>query len=107
MIVSIHKDVFQEGNTEKTFFVSQAENILSLEVTGSGTCELYISGQMEDADDFSRIAAIKMSNFTVAESITETGLYMIDIVALSKVKIELVSKSGDISVSGRTFDDSK
>lgn len=108
MIIKALKNlIVSDGSVTEDFTISHAENILTLEITGEGSFNVQVLGRMENENSFLPSAAIKLSNYSVVETITETGLYMIDTVALSKVRISLVGATQEVTISCRTFDDSK
>jgi len=77
---------------------------LSLNVSGTAT-SLTITieaNNIFNSTEYQSIAAIKLSDFSINETITSTGLFEIPIEATANIKVSLTSVSGgDVTVEAR------
>lgn len=77
---------------------------LTLEVTGTGTFTLAVKGVVNveiDPPVYTNLAAIKMANFDVVETLTAPGIYCIGVDGVNGIKAVLSAVSGSVTVFGR------
>lgn len=80
-----------------------AEGSLVLEVSGSAAAkELTVQGRVAQDGAWSGLAAINAEDFSVSSTITENGIYTVNIAGCGAVRIVLGSVSGGaVTVYGK------
>lgn len=78
-----------------------------IEVHGASTLSLKIYGtcykDREDSDDapYSVLAFVNLSDFSAKNEITKPGIYQFSVDGIYKLKAELLSTSGEVTVIGK------
>ena len=79
-------------------------SILTLEVQGSGTFSLTLQGLVNKKianPSYSTLAAIDISDYSVPDAITKSGIYCFGVDGVNDIKAVISSISGSVTVFGR------
>lgn len=77
-------------------------DVLSLEVSGEFTGVIKVEGRVnKENTDYTVIAGINMSEFIIAKTITEIGIYEYGIEGIQDIRVNIESISGNVTILGR------
>ena len=75
---------------------------MTLQVKGSGSFQLIISGRTNPKYDYQKMSAIT-DDFGVVSTITSNGVYSLGIGGRGSIKVELISVSGSVDCYANLF----
>lgn len=76
---------------------------ITIEVSGAETIQLNVQGTCntyDDTNDWHDLAVIDAKSLSVKDSIAEPGVYYVGVDGLSKIRTNLKSTSGEVTVFG-------
>ena len=109
MVVKKYLTIFPNvGSTGDSPIINNTNaDTLSLNVSGSFTSlsiEIYATATFESID-FTKVPAIKLSDNTSCEAITEAGVFEVPIASFAKILLSIISISGgSVNVTGKMVD---
>lgn len=106
---SVKTPVTAAGTSES--FYNNGFSTLNLEVATSGSIALYVEGCINilntdgtaktDAQcEWTQLAIISLSDYSVSDTITEAGIYAIGINGTARVRVVVTSASGNATIVG-------
>ena len=105
MVVKKYLDLFKNQSSASSVVIQNTNcDTMSLSISGSfSSITLKIQGTNTfDSTNYFDVAAIKMSDLSVCQQITATGLYTVSIEGMANIKVEITAISGgDATVKAR------
>ena len=105
MLPQIHyvfgKNINTPGVLPNVYHNTQAD-VLSLEVSGTFEGVIKVEGRVnKENNDYTTLAGINMSEFTIAKQIVDIGIYEYGVEGIQDIRINIESISGDATILGR------
>lgn len=87
--------------TSNTLIVNSKAETMKLSVEGNSTIDVTVKGKVNrDSADFYELGAIKLADFGTVASISEAGLYAVDVQGIKELQIVNGGNAGDVTVFG-------
>ena len=94
-------DTNSTGTTSSIFYVPYGADSVVIQATGAGTLNVTIKGKADTENgDFIALAAINQTDYSVAESITASGIYSVAAGGIREMQVVNGGNAGDVTVFG-------
>ena len=95
--------IFENAGAPQQKFLSVSGGELLVQMSGNGTATLVIEGKSHAAvGDWTPLAAIDMTDYSVSEEITRSGIFAVSTVGISCLRASLTAVSGGaVTVTGK------